>query len=92
MLSIAGVICFFIMLFDSIRRGKAVIRNTFGVGRYNTRLNFYMYEINRLHYIRLKTLELFRLNLLTELKLNNQNYFNFTNFETTLFYYKLKKN
>lgn len=91
-LSIAGVICFFIMLFDSIRRGKAAVRNTFGVGRYNTRLNFYMYEINRLHYIRLKTLELFRLNLLTELKLNKQNYFNFSHFETTLFYYKLKKN
>jgi hypothetical protein len=48
MLSVAGLIAFFIMIFDSLRQSKAVIRNTFGVGRYNTRLNFYIYEIAKL--------------------------------------------
>ena len=34
---------FFIMLFDSLRQGRAATRNTFGVSRFNTRLNFYLY-------------------------------------------------
>jgi hypothetical protein len=45
---------FFIMIFDSLRQGKAVTRNTFGIGRYNTRLNFYLYEISRINQIQQK--------------------------------------
>jgi hypothetical protein len=55
MLSVAGIIAFFIMIFDSLRQAKAVTRNTFGVGRYNTRLNFYIYEIARLIYVQQKS-------------------------------------
>jgi hypothetical protein len=55
MLSVAGLMAFFIMIFDSLRQSKAVIRNSFGVGRYNTRLNFYIYEIARLIYVQQKS-------------------------------------
>jgi len=48
MLSVAGLIAFFVMIFDSLRRAKAVTRNTFGIGRFNTRFNFYIYEIAKL--------------------------------------------
>jgi hypothetical protein len=44
MLSVAGMTAFFIMTFDSIRHGRAATRNSFGVARFNTRLNFYIYE------------------------------------------------
>jgi len=48
MLNVAGLIAFFIMIFDSLRQAKAVTRNTFGIGRYNTRLNFYIFELAKL--------------------------------------------
>lgn len=50
LLSIAGILCFIFMLFDSLIKKKAYIIKTFGVGRYNTRLNFYLYEIARNDY------------------------------------------
>lgn len=87
MLSVAGLIAFFIMIFDSLRQGKAVIRNTFGISRYNTRLNFYLYEISRLTYIQQKGLTLFRFVKPSSIKLNNLNYLNFEPFETTLISY-----
>jgi len=56
MLNVAGLMAFFIMIFDSLRQAKAATRNTFGISRYNTRLNFYIYEIARLVYLQQKTL------------------------------------
>lgn len=53
-LSIAGILCFIFMLFDSLIKKKAYIIKTFGVGRYNTRLNFYLYECSRNSYWRKK--------------------------------------
>jgi heme/copper-type cytochrome/quinol oxidase subunit 1 len=47
LLSIAGMIAFFIMIFDSLRQARAAIRNNFGISRFNTRLNFYIYEYAR---------------------------------------------
>jgi hypothetical protein len=44
MLSIAGMMAFFIMIFDSMRQARTATRNSFGVARFNTRLNFYIYE------------------------------------------------
>jgi hypothetical protein len=41
------MMAFFIMIFDSMRHGRAVVRTTFGVPRFNTRLNFYTYEAAR---------------------------------------------
>ena len=87
MLSVAGLIAFFIMIFDSLRQGKAVIRNTFGISRYNTRLNFYLYEISRLTYVQQKGLTFFRFVKPSSVKLNNLNYLNFEPFETTLISY-----
>ena len=91
MLNVAGLIAFFIMIFDSLRQARAATRNTFGVSRYNTRLNFYIYEIARLSYIQQKSLYIFRYNPATSLKLNNFNYVNFEPFESVLFSYVLLK-
>jgi len=55
MLNVAGLIAFFIMIFDSLRQAKAVTRNTFGIGRYNIRLNFYLYEIAKLNNVQEKS-------------------------------------
>ena len=92
MLSVAGLIAFFIMIFDSLRQGKAVIRNTFGISRYNTRLNFYLYEVSRLVYTRQKGLTLFRFVKPNSIKLNDLNYLNFEPFETTIINYSFSKN
>jgi len=43
------------MIYDSIRQGKPAIRNNFGAGRLNTRLNFYLFEINRLSFLQKKS-------------------------------------
>lgn len=50
LLTIAGILCFIFMLFDSLIKKKTYIIKTFGVGRYNTRLNFYLYECSRNNY------------------------------------------
>jgi len=50
LLTIAGILCFIFMLFDSLIKKKTYIVKTFGVGRYNTRLNFYLYECSRNNY------------------------------------------
>lgn len=91
MLSVAGLLAFFIMIFDSLRQGRAVLRNTFGINRYNTRLNFYLYEIARLIHIHQKTLYLFKLLHADSLKLNKLNYTNFEPLETTLMFYNFVK-
>lgn len=91
MLSVAGLMAFFIAIFDSIRQGRAVTRNTFGIGRYNTRLNFYLYEISRINQIHQKSLTLFKLIKPTSIKLNDNNYYNFEPFETTLITYTFAK-
>jgi heme/copper-type cytochrome/quinol oxidase subunit 1 len=87
LLSVAGLIAFFIMIFDSLRQGRAVTRNTFGISRYNTRLNFYLYEISRLVYVQQKGWSLFRFVKPTSIKLNDLNYMNFEPYETTLITY-----
>jgi len=55
LLSVAAILAFFIMIYDSIRQGKPSIRNNFGAGRLNTRLSFYFFEINRLSFIQKKS-------------------------------------
>lgn len=56
LLSVAALVSFFFMIYDSIRQAKPSIRNTFGVGRFNTRLNFYFFEINRLNFLQKKNM------------------------------------
>ena len=91
LLSVAGLIAFFIMIFDSLRQGRAVTRNTFGISRYNTRLNFYLYEISRITYVQQKGLFFFRFVKPTSIKLNNLNYLNIEPLETTLISYVIFK-
>ena len=83
-LSIAGIFCFIIMLFDSIRKKKTYTIKTFGIGRYNTRLNFYLYEISRNRYWLMKS------NFNNKKYLNN-NLNNIKNYEIDLIYYYIKK-
>lgn len=90
MLSVAGILCFVVMLFDSLRKKKAYIIKTFGVGRYNTRLNFYLYEIHRNKYWLMKSQTLqnntiYKINYKTYNKL-----INYELYESTLFYYTWK--
>ena len=91
MLNVAGLMAFFIMIFDSLRQAKAATRNTFGVSRYNTRLNFYIYETSRLIYIQQKAFFLFKSTKPTTLLLNGKNYFNLEPYESVLFSYVLTK-
>ena len=42
LLSLFAMISFFLMIYDSIRQVKPTIRSNFGIGRFNTRLNFYL--------------------------------------------------
>lgn len=87
LLSLAGLMAFFIMIFDSIRQGRAATRNSFGVSRFNTRLNFYLYEISRNRFIQRKGWYNSRYNKPNTLSLNTLNYNNNELLETTLYSY-----
>lgn len=91
MLSVAGLISFFIMIFDSLRQSKAATRTNFGIMRYNTRLNFYLYEISRITFIQQKGLHLYRYFRPTSFKLNGYHYTNYEYLETTLYSYTFTK-
>lgn len=91
MLSVAGLISFFIMIFDSLRQSKAATRNNFGIMRYNTRLNFYLYEISRILFTQRKGSHLYRYFRPTAFKLNGCYYTNYEHLETTLFSYTFNR-
>jgi heme/copper-type cytochrome/quinol oxidase subunit 1 len=91
MLNVAGLIAFFVMVFDSLRQARAATRNTFGISRYNTRLNFYIYEISRLIYVQQKSLFLFKTIGPRNLTLNGLSYSNFEPYESVLFSYVFLK-
>jgi heme/copper-type cytochrome/quinol oxidase subunit 1 len=90
-LAVGGMIAFFIMVFDSLRQARAATRNTFGISRFNTRLNFYLYEISRLTYVQRKGLFLYRYSKNNTVKLNNLNFVNFEYLETTVYSYTFSK-
>lgn len=60
-LALAGIISFFIMIFDSMRQSKNYIKNSYGIGRYNVRINFYLYEIYRLNFVNQKSFSLLKI-------------------------------
>lgn len=91
LLSVAGLMAFFIMIFDSLRQARAATRNTFGISRFNTRLNFYLYEVARTKYIQRKGWYLSRFNTSRRLKLTKFRYSNNEHLETTLFSYSFVK-
>lgn len=87
MLSVAGILCFIIVLFESIRKRRSYVIYTFGIGRYNTRLNFYLYEVSRNKYWLSKSSTLLNHNSTSKNKLN----LNLREFENNLFFYYIKK-
>lgn len=91
LLSVAALLAFFIMMYDSIRQAKPAIRNNFGVGRFNTRLNFYFYEINRLSFIQRKSFHNHRFNRATTSSPRELNYLNLDSLDSTLFSYQFVK-
>jgi hypothetical protein len=78
---------FFIMIFDSLRQARAATRNTFGISRFNTRLNFYVYELARTKFIIRKGWYLSRSQNLELLRLDQVRFQNYEYLETTLFSY-----
>ena len=91
LLSVAGMIAFFVMIFDSLRQGRAATRNSFGIPRFNTRLNFYQFTGSKMWYLQRKNWYLLRFNHPKILKLNSLKYTNFEYLEVTLFSYMFKK-
>jgi heme/copper-type cytochrome/quinol oxidase subunit 1 len=90
-ITVSGILAFVIMLFDSLRKQKSYIIKTFGVGRYNTRLNFYLYQIARNRYWLSKHFTLLPVRAVWHSKNNKTNVHNLEDFESTLFYYSLVK-
>jgi hypothetical protein len=80
------------MIYDSVRQAKATVRNTFGVGRFNTRLNFYFFEINRLSFLQRKSFYNHRFTKINTTSTKELNYLNIANLDTTLFSYRFFKN
>ena len=88
LLSIAAILAFFIMIYDSIRQAKPSIRNNFGAGRLNTRLNF-IFEINRLSFLQKKNFYNSRFYTRKyQNTIKNDNLLNINNLDSTLFSYK----
>jgi heme/copper-type cytochrome/quinol oxidase subunit 1 len=90
MITVSGILAFIIMLFDSLRKQKGYIIKTFGVGRYNTRLNFYLYQIARNRYWMSKHLTFLPVRAVWHSK-NTTQVHNLERFETTLVFYTFKK-
>ena len=91
LLSVAALLSFFIMMYDSIRQAKPAVRNNFGVGRFNTRLNFYLFEINRLSFIQRKSFHNHRFTRNTSSSKSNLNLLTVVELESTLFSYQFTK-
>jgi hypothetical protein len=81
------------MIFESLRQAKPSIRNTFGINRYNTRLNFYLFIISKIRLIQQKSLYLNRSvhYFLTNIDIKKKNKIkNLESLESTLIYYNVK--
>jgi heme/copper-type cytochrome/quinol oxidase subunit 1 len=91
LLSVAALLSFFMMMYDSIRQAKPSIRNNFGVGRFNTRLNFYLFEINRLSFIQRKSFHNHRFISGTGNTKLNINLLTLSSLDSTLFSYQFTR-
>ena len=91
MLNVAGLIAFFIMIFDSLRQSRAASRNSYGIGRFNTRLNFYLYENAKTIAINQKSFVLFKLIKNKSIKLKTTKYGNYEPLESSLISYIFTK-
>ena len=75
------------MIYDSVRQAKPTIRNNFGVTRFNTRLNFFLFEIHRLSFIQQKNFYNYRFFKSYTNNLKNSTIL-ILNLDTTLFSYQ----
>ena len=91
LLSVAALLSFFFMMYDSIRQAKPSIRNNFGVGRFNTRLNFYLFEINRLSFIQRKSFHNHRFISTHSNSKLNLNLLTLSSLDSTLFSYQFTR-
>lgn len=89
MITVSGILAFVLMLFDSLRKQKAYTIKTFGVGRYNTRLNFFLYQIARNNYWLSKHFALMPIRMVQHSK-NLTNVHNLETLESSAFYYSFK--
>jgi heme/copper-type cytochrome/quinol oxidase subunit 1 len=92
LLSVAALISFFFMIYDSIRQAKPTVRNTFGAGRLNTRISFYFFEINRLSFIQRKNFHHFRFFSNNKVSKSNYDTIALESLDTTLFSYRFFSN
>ena len=76
------------MIYDSIRQAKATIRSNFGIGRFNTRLNFYLFEISRVEFIQRKNLQSRR--FYTRSSKTQVNNIELSHYDSTLFSYQFQ--
>jgi heme/copper-type cytochrome/quinol oxidase subunit 1 len=90
LLSVAAILSFFVMIYDSVRQAKPAIRNTFGAGRFNTRLNFYLFEVNRLAFLQRKSFYLHRFSYKSPQN-PTANQLHLVDMDTTLFSYTFLK-
>jgi heme/copper-type cytochrome/quinol oxidase subunit 1 len=92
LLSVAALISFFFMIYDSIRQAKPTVRNTFGAGRLNTRISFYFFEINRLSFIQKKNFHHFRFFSNNKVSKSNYDTAALESLDSTLFSYRFFSN
>lgn len=88
LLSVAGMLAFFIMIFDSHRQFRAATLSTLGVSRFSIRLTFYIYEIARVRRITSRWgLNISSYNFANSVQLNELNFVNKEPLESTLYSY-----
>lgn len=87
-ITVSGILAFVMMLGDSLRKQKSYTIKTFGVGRYNTRLNFYVYHLMRnTDYWLSKTIALLPHFTKPHLSNNRNTFSTLFDLETTIVYY-----
>lgn len=91
LLSVFAMLSFFIMIYDSIRQAKPTVRSNFGVGRFNTRLNFYLFEIHRLEFVQRKNFYNHRRVFHPYSDKTDLNYLTLSYYDTVLFSYRFTK-
>ena len=90
-ITVSGVFSFVLMLLESLRKQHGYAIKTFGVGRYNTRLNFYTCERVRNRYWLSKHYPMFNVRIRTYSKNSFKTAFNLEPLESTLCYYTLSQ-
>lgn len=91
LLSVAGIISFFVAIFDSLRQAKAALRTTLGINRYNTCLNFYLFELSRLKLVKQKFGYAFNFLFHFMIKQRRRPVSYFEEYELTIISYTFKK-